>query len=97
MPGPVWQGETGGAIGGVSAPRSGLVQLEGVVQGLNGKLHVLAVDQHRDLDLGGGDDLDVHVLGARAANILAATPTWLRIPMPTTETLATSESVTSVV
>jgi uncharacterized protein (TIGR02594 family) len=36
---------------------------EGVVQRLHGQFHVLAVDQHRDLDLAGGDDLDVDPLG----------------------------------
>ena len=44
---------------------SGLFQLERVVQRLDGKFHVLAVDQDRDLDLGRGDDLDVDVLGRK--------------------------------
>src|SRR5690606_22625693 len=35
------------------------VQLEGGVQSTHGQLQVLLLDDHRDLDLGGGDHLDV--------------------------------------
>ena len=40
-----------------------LVQPKRIVQGLHSKFHVFAVDQDRDLDLGCGDDFDIHVLG----------------------------------
>jgi hypothetical protein len=65
------------------------------VQRLHRQFHVFAVDQHRDLDLAGGDDLDVDPLVRQRRNIRAATPAWLRMPIPTTETLATSVSTIS--
>ncbi len=75
-------------------PDSGLFQFEGIMQRLNRQFHILAVDQHRNLDLAGGDHLDVDVFIGQCLNMRAATPAWLRMPMPTTETLATSVSTT---
>jgi len=45
------------------------------------------VDQHRDLDLGGGDGADVDRARGQGLKTARATPAWLRMPMPITETL----------
>src|SRR6185369_3518761 len=44
-----------------------VVQVEGLVEGANRKLHVLLVDHHAGLDLARGDHLDVDALLAQHA------------------------------
>src|SRR3954467_8698029 len=49
---------------------SGLVELERLVQHADRELHVLFVHHHGDLDLGGGDHLDIDaLLGKRAEHL----------------------------
>jgi hypothetical protein len=53
-----------------------------------------AVDQDRDLDLGRRDGLDIDgLLRKRLERASAATPAWLRMPMPITDTLASPDSL----
>ena len=69
------------------------VESIGRVQCACRKFRVLLRDQHADLDFRGGYHLYVNAALGKVANILCATPAWLRMPAPTTETLATSGSL----
>ena len=67
------------------------------MQRAHGKFGIGRVDQHGDLDLGGRDGADVDALvDASAWKQLAATPACARMPMPMTETLATSVAASTV-
>ena len=64
---------------------------ERVVDGVHRTVRVRLGDQHRDLDLAGGDHADVDVCTQTArSNMRAATPGWLCTPAPTMLTFATS-------
>jgi hypothetical protein len=64
-----------------------LVQVKCLVQCPHRQLHVLLVNHHRGLDF------EVEIIwmlmpsSLSERNIRLATPTWLRMPMPTMETL----------
>jgi hypothetical protein len=58
------------------------------MQRAHGKLGIGAVDKDRDLDLGRRDGRMLMDFSASALNASAATPAWLRMPMPMTDTLA---------
>jgi hypothetical protein len=62
------------------------------VQNAHGQFGLVRVDQHRNLDLAGRDRLNVDAASASVANMVAATPAWLRMPTPTTLILATLSS-----
>ena len=74
----------------------GLIEPVERVQRANRKFGIGGVDQHRELDLGGGDGPDIDIALGQALNAWAATPAWLRMPMPITETLATSVAPSSL-
>jgi hypothetical protein len=59
------------------------------------KLRIGGVDQHRKLDLRRRDGADVDVARGQRRKRLGPTPAWLRMPLPITETLATSVALSS--
>ncbi len=73
---------------------AGFFQLERIMQRLHGQFHVFAIDQHGNLDFDVAMTLMLMPSSLSVLNIFAATPDWLRIPMPTADTLATSLSAT---
>ena len=84
--------------GVVAAPMPGiparprLVQPKRLVDGPHGPEPVVAIHEHRDLDVAGRDHQTLMFSAARAANNRSATPVWVRMPVPTIDTLLTSSS-----
>ena len=52
------------------------LQLERILQRLHRQFHVFPIDRHRDLDLRGGDDLDVDALFACWKTIVSLEKPW---------------------